>query len=56
MQRHTTHYAAYDKYWEQITPRIVGWFDTYLKSGSIVVHSVGTSAQPIEYVEFNDGS
>jgi dipeptidyl aminopeptidase/acylaminoacyl peptidase len=56
MQRHTTHYAAYDKYWEQITPRIVGWFDTHLKSGSIVVHSAGTSAQPIEYVEFSDGS
>jgi hypothetical protein len=31
MQRHTTHYAAYDKYWEQVTPRIVGWFDRYVQ-------------------------
>jgi dipeptidyl aminopeptidase/acylaminoacyl peptidase len=39
MQRHTTHYAAYDKYWEQVTPRIVAWFDTHLHAGDVVVHS-----------------
>lgn len=56
MQRHTTHYAAYDKYWEQVTPRIVAWFDTYLRSGSVVVHSADTSAAPVEYLEISDGS
>ena len=33
MQRHTTHYAAYDRYWEQTTPRIVEWFDRYVRAG-----------------------
>ncbi|MCU1441983.1 MAG: peptidase, partial [Cryobacterium sp.] len=30
MQNHTTHYAAYDRYWEQTTPRIVDWFERYV--------------------------
>ncbi|NUR89972.1 MAG: alpha/beta fold hydrolase [Nonomuraea sp.] len=37
MQRHTTHYAAYDKYWSQVTPRIVEWFDTHLGPAELVV-------------------
>jgi dipeptidyl aminopeptidase/acylaminoacyl peptidase len=37
MQRHTTHYAAYDRYWEQTTPRIVEWFDRYLVPADVVV-------------------
>ncbi|GII90543.1 alpha/beta hydrolase [Sinosporangium siamense] len=37
MQRHTTHYAAYDRYWTQTTPRIVGWFDRHLGPAHIVV-------------------
>jgi uncharacterized protein len=56
MQRHTTHYAAYDKYWEQVTPRIVSWFDRYLRSGSVVVHSADTSADTVEYLEISNGS
>lgn len=39
MQRHTTHYAAYDQYWESVTPRIVSWFEQYLVNGSVVVRS-----------------
>jgi len=39
MQRHTTHYAAYDRYWETVTPLIVEWFDRYLRNGGIVVTS-----------------
>lgn len=37
MQRHTTHYAAYDRYWELTTPRIVEWFDTYVRPADVVV-------------------
>ena len=36
MQRHTTHYAAYDRYWEQVTPLIVEWFDRYISHGGVV--------------------
>ena len=25
MQRNTTHYAAYDRYWETVTPMMVDW-------------------------------
>lgn len=35
MQRHTTHYAAYDRYWEQTTPRIVDWFDRYVRPAHV---------------------
>ena len=36
MQRHTTHYAAYDRYWEATTPQIVAWFDRYLGPADII--------------------
>jgi hypothetical protein len=39
MQRHTTHYAAYDKYWTATTPRIVAWFERYLRPADVVVRS-----------------
>jgi dipeptidyl aminopeptidase/acylaminoacyl peptidase len=39
MQRHTTHYAAYDRYWTTVTPLIVEWFDEHLRSGGVTVHS-----------------
>jgi dipeptidyl aminopeptidase/acylaminoacyl peptidase len=52
MQRHTTHYAAYDKYWETVTPRIVGWFDQHIGTGSVVVKSADAAAkQSIENLE-----
>ena len=41
MQRHTTHYAAYDRYWETVTPRIVAWFDRYLGPAHVVVSAPG---------------
>jgi pimeloyl-ACP methyl ester carboxylesterase len=39
VQRHTTHYAAYDQYWEQTTPRIVEWFDVHVQPVDLVVRS-----------------
>jgi dipeptidyl aminopeptidase/acylaminoacyl peptidase len=39
VQRHTTHYAAYDQYWEHTTPRIVEWFDMYVRPVDLVVRS-----------------
>jgi dipeptidyl aminopeptidase/acylaminoacyl peptidase len=39
IQRHTTHYAAYDQYWEQTTPRIVDWFDTHVRPVDLEVRS-----------------
>lgn len=40
MQRHTTHYAAYEQYGDEITPQIVDWFSTYLNRGPLTVSSV----------------
>jgi dipeptidyl aminopeptidase/acylaminoacyl peptidase len=52
MQNHTTHYAAYDRYWEQTTPRIVEWFDTYVRPADVVVRTAaGTSGDQIENME-----
>lgn len=45
MQRHTTHYAAYDRYWEQTTPLIVDWFDRHVRPiGVAVTDHPGTGA------------
>lgn len=53
LQHHTTHYAAYDRYWEQTTPRIVQWFDTYVRPADVVVTSdrVGAAGDTIENLE-----
>jgi dipeptidyl aminopeptidase/acylaminoacyl peptidase len=52
MQRHTSHYAAYDKYWESVTPRLVAWFEKYLVNGSVVVRSTeaGEKSENTEYL------
>ena len=42
MQRHTTHYAAYDRYWTTVTPLIVEWFDRYVRNGGVVVQHRAT--------------
>ncbi len=37
MQRHTTHYAAYEKYGDTVTPQIVDWFRKHLTRGSLEI-------------------
>lgn len=51
MQHHTTHYAAYDAYWEQVTPQMVAWFSTYVRP--VNIRTSRTSAAPSldEYTE-----
>jgi hypothetical protein len=52
MQRHTTHYAAYDRYWTTVTPLIVEWFDRHLRAGGVVVTSGdGATADVVEPME-----
>jgi len=43
MQRHTTHYAAYDRYWTSVTPLIVDWFDRYVRRAGVKVTSNDTA-------------
>ncbi|HEY7174836.1 MAG TPA: alpha/beta fold hydrolase [Micromonosporaceae bacterium] len=54
MQRHTTHYAAYDKYWQVVTPRIVGWLDRHVRRGSVVVRDADRSDELVEVVTTAD--
>jgi len=35
LQRHTTHYAAYGEYGDQVVPEIVDWFDRHLSNGPL---------------------
>jgi dipeptidyl aminopeptidase/acylaminoacyl peptidase len=51
MQRQTTHYAAYDRYWTSVTPLIVEWFDRYVRSGGVVVTSSDGGGDVIELIE-----
>ena len=39
MQRHTTHYAAYKQYGDQVIPQIVDWYQTHFNGGSVDVRS-----------------
>ncbi|GAA2085986.1 hypothetical protein GCM10009840_24200 [Pseudolysinimonas kribbensis] len=50
MQRKTSHYAAYDRYWTEVTPRIVQWFDRYVRPADVRVESSAGSAS-IENLE-----
>lgn len=56
MQRNTTHYAAYDRYWELVTPRIVAWFDTYLRAGDVVVRSAKPPQATVTFLEDPHGN
>ena len=53
LQHHTTHYAAYDRYWEQTTPRIVAWLDAYVRPADVVVTTdlAGTSGGTLTNLE-----
>lgn len=53
MQRHTTHYAAYDRYWTTVTPLIVDWFDTHLRNSGVVVRTGDATGDVIELREEN---
>jgi uncharacterized protein len=53
MQRHTTHYAAYDRYWTTVTPLIVEWFDTHLRNSGVVVRTGDATGDVIELREEN---
>lgn len=39
LQRNTTHYAAYDDYWEVVTPLMVDWFGRHLGRRDIELRS-----------------
>jgi uncharacterized protein len=51
MQRNTTHYGAYDRYWTSVTPLIVDWFDRYVRNGGVVVTSSDGGGDVIELME-----
>lgn len=52
MQRHTTHYAAYDQYSSSLAPRIVKWFKRYLVNGPVVMRSASVTGrnEKIHYI------
>ncbi len=37
MQRHTTHYAAYEQYGDEVTPQIVDWFQRHMTRSHLEV-------------------
>jgi dipeptidyl aminopeptidase/acylaminoacyl peptidase len=51
MQRNTTHYAAYDRYWTTVTPLIVDWFDRYVRNGGVVVQTGDVQQDRIDLKE-----
>jgi dipeptidyl aminopeptidase/acylaminoacyl peptidase len=56
LQRHTSHYAAYDRYWTQVTPRIVAWLQRYGVAGDVEIHSAAAVSLPtIELVKETAG-
>jgi dipeptidyl aminopeptidase/acylaminoacyl peptidase len=51
MQRHTSHYAAYDRYRTTVTPLIVDWFDRHVRNGGVIVRSGDDLQDTIEIRE-----
>jgi dipeptidyl aminopeptidase/acylaminoacyl peptidase len=51
MQRHTTHYAAYDQYWTAVTPRIVEWFERYVRRSDVEAYTSEGKVQRVERLE-----
>jgi dipeptidyl aminopeptidase/acylaminoacyl peptidase len=45
MQRHTTHYAAYQEYGDQVTPEIVAWFAQHFDGGALQTRAAIPSEQ-----------
>ena len=56
MQRYTTHYAAYDRYWTVVTPMIVEWFERYLVSSDLDVRNEADGGEVQEFIEVPDGT
>jgi dienelactone hydrolase len=50
LQRHTTHYAAYDRYWRQVTPRMVAWLSEYVRPSAVNIRTTSPT-ENIEIVE-----
>lgn len=49
MQRKTSHYAAYDKYWTQVTPRLVAWFEQHVRP--VDVHIETATPKGVDIIE-----
>ena len=54
LQRHTSHYAAYDRYWAAVTPRIVGWFEKHLVAGGVMVRTSRGALDTTDWMEARD--
>ncbi len=56
MQRHTTHYAAYNRYWTVVTPQIVDWFITYMGDAHLQVRHNQKGDEHFEVVSAPEGA
>jgi uncharacterized protein len=54
VQQHTTHYAAYDRYWTAVTPMIVEWFQRYLVAANLDVREETPSSSTQQFVEVKE--
>lgn len=50
MQRHTSHYAAYDRYWKSVTPMMVEWFDRYVGRKDVLVRRTAGGMETVEWI------
>jgi dipeptidyl aminopeptidase/acylaminoacyl peptidase len=51
MQRHTTHYAAYDRYWTVVTPKLVAWFEEHVRPVDVATQSVANDGSISTHLE-----
>jgi uncharacterized protein len=54
IQRHTTHYAAYDRYWSAVTPMVVEWFQRYLVAANLDVREDSGASSSQAFVEVKE--
>lgn len=51
MERLTSHYAAYDRYWTKVTPAIVDWFEQHLGGAHLQVYTNLDGTERFENVD-----
>lgn len=51
IERMTSHYAAYDRYWTRVTPQIVAWYETYMGGAHIHIHSNIEGTERVDAIE-----
>jgi fermentation-respiration switch protein FrsA (DUF1100 family) len=50
VQSNTTHYKAYDTYFEEVSSQMIDWYDRHLRVGGLKTEQSGNDTVEVEYL------